>query len=323
MKILTTFFSVLTIFTNLIYSQLPLNHTYIDNYNYNDYISKYNKTFTYDNLEIYDKNVKYINTHNDNNNNSYKLEINKFTDTDNYESIFFKTRKRENIIIFEDNFIVPFSKDWRKYNAVTNVKNQGNCGSCWSFSTTGSIEGIVSIKTGKLFNVSEQQLIDCSSDYGNHGCYGGLMDNGFKYVINNGGLCSEKDYPYIAEEGDCQECKPVVKISNYGDIESNNEKILKRAVAQQPVSVAIQANVSSFRFYSNGIYSDPMCGNKLDHGVLLVGYGYDLEYDMDYWIIKNSWGDDWGENGNIRIKRNTYEEGGMCGVTLQASNPEI
>ena len=323
MKIINLFFGFLALFNNVISVPLSLNSTYMNKYN--DYILKYNKTFSYEHLEIFKTNVKYINNHNDDNNSNYKLEINKFADTDDYNSIYFKNREKENIIIFEDEFIVPFRKDWRKHNAVTQVKNQGNCGSCWSFSTTGSIEGIVSIKTGTLFNVSEQQLMDCSSDYGNNGCQGGLMDNGFKYVIENGGLCSEEEYPYMAEDGECQDqdCKTVVQISNYSDIESNNEKILKRAVAQQPVSVAIQANVSSFRFYSSGIYSDPMCGDKLDHGVLIVGYGYDLEYDKDYWIIKNSWGEEWGENGYIRIERDSDNEGGMCGITLQASIPEV
>ena len=186
-----------------------------------------------------------------------------------------------------------------------------------TFSTTGSIEGIVSIKTGELFNISEQELVDCSSDYGNNGCEGGLMDNGFKYVIDNG-LCSEKEYPYEAVDGNCKRCKSVVDIKNYHDIESN-EKVLKRAVSQQPVSVAIQANLSSFRFYSDGVYSDPMCGDGLDHGVLIVGYGYDLMLNKEYWIVKNSWGEDWGENGYIRIERNSNKEGGMCGITLQAS----
>lgn len=321
MKIINLLFGFLTLFNNVISVPLSVNSTYMNKYN--DYILKYNKTFSYDNLEIFKKNVKYINDHNDNNDNNYNLEINEFADMDKYESTYFEIKEKKNIIIFDNDFIVPFSKDWRKHNAVTHVKNQGNCGSCWSFSTTGSIEGIVSIKTGNLFNVSEQQLMDCSTDYGNHGCRGGLMDNGFKYVINNGGLCSEEEYPYMAEEGDCQDCKTVVEISNYSDIESNNEKILKRAVAQQPVSVAIQANISSFRFYSSGIYSDPMCGDKLDHGVLIVGYGYDLEYGKDYWIVKNSWGEGWGENGYIRIERNSDSEGGMCGITLQASIPEV
>lgn len=285
---------------------------------YINYIKEYEKDFSYEKFEIFKENVKFINYHNDNN---YNLEINKFADEIAHTNNIFSKQKTQNIIIFNNDTLVPLEKDWRKENAVTSVKNQGNCGSCWAFSTTGSIEGIVAIKNGELFNISEQQLVDCSNDYGNNGCEGGLMDNGFKYVIDNG-LCSEKEYPYEAVDGNCKECKSIVEIKNYHDIESN-EKVLKRAVAQQPVSVAIQANLSSFRFYSNGVYSDPMCGNGLDHGVLIVGYGYDLMLNKEYWIVKNSWGEDWGENGYIRIERNSNKDGGMCGITLQASIPEI
>ena len=276
---------------------------------YNSFIEKYNKEFSFEKFEIFKENVKFINYHNDNN---YNLEINKFADEIIHNDNIFTKKQNPNIIIFNNDTLVPLEKDWRKENAVTSVKNQGNCGSCWAFSTTGSIEGIVSIKTGELFNISEQELVDCSSDYGNNGCEGGLMDNGFKYVIDNG-LCSEKEYPYEAVDGNCKRCKSVVEIKNYHDIESN-EKVLKRAVSQQPVSVAIQANLSSFRFYSDGVYSDPMCGDGLDHGVLIVGYGYDLMLNKEYWIVKNSWGEDWGENGYIRIERNSNKEGGMCGI---------
>lgn len=285
---------------------------------YIDYIKEYEKDFSYEKFEIFKENIKFINYHNDNN---YNLEINKFADETVHTNNIFSKQKTQNIIIFNNDTLVPLEKDWRKENAVTSVKNQGNCGSCWAFSTTGSIEGIVAIKNGELFNISEQQLVDCSNNYGNNGCEGGLMDNGFKYVIDNG-LCSEKEYPYEAVDGKCKECKSIIEIKNYHDIESN-EKVLKRAVSQQPVSVAIQANLSSFRFYSNGVYSDPMCGNGLDHGVLIVGYGYDLMLNKEYWIVKNSWGEDWGENGYIRIERNSNKDGGMCGITLQASIPEI
>ena len=146
------------------------------------------------------------------------------------------------------------------------------------------------------------------------------MDNAFKFVIDNG-ICSEEDYPYIGLQGQCNPCKPIMKIESYKDIIQNNEKILKRVVAQQPVSVAIQANLLSFRYYSSGIYSDQNCGNNIDHGVLIIGYGYDDTYDMDYWTIKNSWGSDWGENGYIRIQRNINNSSGLCGIALQPSIP--
>ena len=229
---------------------------------------------------------------------------------------------KNNYYEFEDK-VIPDSLDWRKENVVTNVKDQGHCGGCWAFSTTGSVEGIVAIKTGTLVNISEQQLIDCSHQEGNHGCGGGIMDYGFQYIIDNNGICSEEDYPYQATDGICQDCEPIVQIERYGNIFPNNEKILKRGVAQQPVSIAIQANISSFRFYSNGVYSDPNCGTLLDHGVLLVGYGTDEETGLDYWLVKNSWGPSWGENGYMRMLRNAsgVDEPGMCGVAMQPCIP--
>ncbi len=316
MNIINSLLTTFTLFNNVFSVPLSLNSTYMNKYI--NYIKEYEKDFSYEKFEIFKENTKFINYHNDNN---YNLEINKFADETVHTNNIFSKQKTQNIIIFNNDTLVPLEKDWRKENAVTSVKNQGNCGSCWAFSTTGSIEGIVAIKNEELFNISEQQLVDCSNDYGNDGCEGGLMDNGFKYVIDNG-LCSEKEYPYEAVDGNCKECKSIIEIKNYHDIESN-EKVLKRAVSQQPVSVAIQANLSSFRFYSNGVYSDPMCGNGLDHGVLIVGYGYDLMLNKEYWIVKNSWGEDWGENGYIRIERNSNKDGGMCGITLQASIPEI
>ena len=164
-------------------------------------------------------------------------------------------------------------------------------------------------------------MIDCSSSYGNHGCHGGSMDAAFQYIIDNG-ICNESSYPYEGlESGNCNQCDEVVRINYYQNIESNNEKVLKRAVAQQPVSVAIQANQFSFQHYSSGVFSDLTCGTDLDHGVLIVGYGYDLLSDMEYWLVKNSWGDKWGENGYIRIQKNINNSSGLCGIAMIPSIP--
>ena len=213
------------------------------------------------------------------------------------------------------------SVDWRDNYKVSSVKNQGECGGCWAFSSVGAVESAWAIKHNTLYNLSEQELIDCSSE--NHGCEGGSMDLAFQYIIENG-LCSNLSYPYTAQDGQCQnDCKSIIKISNYSDIIPNDEQILKYAVQHQPVSVAIQANKRSFQMYKRGIYSDPDCGFKLDHGVLIVGYGYDKTYDMDYWIIKNSWSDSWGENGYIRIQRNIDDSRGLCGIAMDPSVPII
>lgn len=255
-------------------------------------------------------------------NYSYKLKVNQFINDDiilNNDTLYSPSN---GTYLINESIIVPESIDWRDKNVVTEVKDQGKCGSCWSFSATGSIESVNAIDTGILKNASEQQLMDCSIDYGNNGCKGGLMDNAFKYVIDNG-LCSEEEYPYTAQQDTCHLCNSIIKINDYRDIVPNNEYILKRVVAQQPVSAAIQANLLSFRFYSNGIYSDPNCGTNLDHGILIIGYGHDKDYQMDYWIIKNSWGKGWGENGYIRIQRNIDNSSGLCGITLQPSIPLI
>jgi len=303
-----------------------INGTFYPNHtDYITYVEKNNKTYNFSNYNIYHNNLKYIEEMNSKN-LSYELEINDFVDSPfNNGMTIFPRKECHNCFTSTDN-IISHSVDWRERNAVTEVKNQGECGSCWSFSSTGSIEGINAINFRRLHNASEQQLMDCSTEEGNKGCEGGMMDNAFKYVINNNGLCSEEDYPYQGEQGQCQEnqCNNVVNISDYSDVEQNNEHILMRAVSQQPVSVAIQANISSFKFYKYGVYQDPQCGDQLDHGVLIVGYGTDRFQGLDYWIVKNSWGPEWGDNGYIKILRNyDQSESGMCGIASQPSFPIV
>jgi C1A family cysteine protease len=216
---------------------------------------------------------------------------------------------------------LPSSIDWTQKGAVTGVKSQGSCGSCWAFSATGAIESINYINNGKLINLSEQQLVDCSGKYGNQGCNGGLMDNAFKYVINSGGLCSEEGYPYHGRQQSCRAstCAPIVTISDYTDVPKQNEHALMSAVAQQPVSVAIDADSLSFQFYSGGVLSGK-CGHDLDHGVLVVGYG--SESGKNYWKVKNSWGASWGINGYVLIARgDSHHPHGECGILDQPSYP--
>jgi len=212
--------------------------------------------------------------------------------------------------------------DWRTKNAVTPIKNQGQCGSCWSFSTTGSTEGAHALKTGNLVSLSEQNLIDCSSSYGNMGCNGGLMDQAFQYIIKNGGIDTEASYPYTATTGTT--CKydasnSGATLSAYADVTAGSETALAAAVAKQPVSVAIDASRPSFQLYSTGIYHDFFCSSsRLDHGVLAVGYGTDTTSNKNYWIVKNSWGTSWGQAGYIYMSKDNKNN---CGIATSASYP--
>ncbi|GJM89018.1 hypothetical protein PR202_ga05613 [Eleusine coracana subsp. coracana] len=215
---------------------------------------------------------------------------------------------------------LPDAVDWRQKDAVTKVKDQGSCGACWSFSATGAIEGINKIKTGSLISLSEQELIDCDRSY-NQGCSGGLMDYAFKFVIKNGGIDTEEDYPFRQTDGTCNKNKlkrHVVTIDGYTDVPSNNEELLLKAVAQQPVSVGICGSARAFQLYSQGIFDGP-CPTSLDHAVLIVGYG--SEGGKDYWIVKNSWGERWGMKGYMHMHRNTGNSNGICGINQMPSFP--
>ncbi|GER36663.1 cysteine proteinase [Striga asiatica] len=215
---------------------------------------------------------------------------------------------------------LPESVDWRKKGAVTEVKNQGSCGSCWAFSTVAAVEGINQIVTGNLTVLSEQQLIDCDTTL-NSGCNGGIMDYAFTYIVKNGGLDTEEAYPYTMEEGDCSVDRAkseVVTIDGYEDVPTNDEESLLKALAHQPVSVAIDASDKDFQFYKGGVF-DKICGTDLNHGVAAVGYK--LSKHENYVIVKNSWGPHWGEKGFIRMKMKTGKAEGKCGINMMASYP--
>ena len=222
---------------------------------------------------------------------------------------------------------LPEEVDWVTLGGVTPVKNQGACGSCWAFSTTGALEGAKFVKTGELVALSEQNLLDC--DHKDLGCNGGLMDNAFKFDEKTGGLCSEEDYPYKAKQGktcmtNCTDV-PGTIVSTFYDVPHGDPKALMAAVAMQPISVAIQADQFVFQFYKTGVLTDDKCGAQgmIDHGVLAVGYGTDEETGEPYWLVKNSWGNTWGEKGYIRMSRNSKNDYGMCAILKAASFPEV
>jgi C1A family cysteine protease len=217
----------------------------------------------------------------------------------------------------------PVVIDWRTKGAVSTVKDQGQCGSCWTFSATGAVEGAWAISTGKLVDLSEQQLVDCATGvaYGSHGCSGGQMEGAFKYIVGHG-QCLLSEYPYTAIDGACQKCVAVAHVSSCSDVKPNDQISLKAAVAQQPVAIAIEADTRYFQSYSGGVLTSASCGTNLDHGVLIVGYGN--EKGQDYWLVKNSWGTTWGDNGYVKIARTeSINDTGICGIAMDPSFPSI
>lgn len=221
------------------------------------------------------------------------------------------------------NVNLPKSVDWRTKGAVTEVKDQGSCGSCWAFSTTGALEGQQFLKTGKLVSLSEQNLVDCTDADGDDKCSGRSRHDAIDWIKDHGGIETEQSYPYKAKGGSCKYNKKLsaATVHKSNDIPRGDEKKLQEAIANSgPISVGIDYTGKSFKFYSSGIYYEPKCDpNKLTHAVLAVGYGTD-EHGKDYYIVKNSWGKKWGENGYIKMARNRNNN---CGIASAAIYPDV
>lgn len=286
-------------------------------------------------LNIFATNMDQIDAHNADAKQTYKLGQNQFTHL-TFEEFLDQVniggtrvpnlrRKKADFLHNAPSNVksLPASVDWTTQGAVTPVKDQGNCGSCWSFSATGALEGAYYLKYGKLLSFSEQELVSC--DKTDAGCNGGWMDDAFTFVKNNGGITTEDQYPYKSgSTGSTGSCVTTgyTKVAesapkSFTDVQTGSVDALMSAVAQQPVSIAIQANQIAFQSYKSGVLTGK-CGQNLDHGVLLVGYG--TENGVDYWKVKNSWGPSWGESGYIKIERSGAD---LCGILDAPSYPNL
>lgn len=262
----------------------------------------------------------------------FLLAINKFADltNDEYRRTMLGYRRqaapKANVTVASSvvrSSGLPASVDWRDKDLVVGVKDQGQCGSCWAFSAIASLEGQHAKLKGELLSFSEQELVDCSWNEGNQGCSGGLMESAFEYLAK-AGIELEEDYPYEAADDTCRldKKKVVERVTGFVQIKSGSEPNLQDAVTDiGPISVAIDAGSFSFQFYSSGVYDEPNCGteqSELNHGVTAVGYGEDGS--DEYWLVKNSWGEEWGDAGYIKMSRNKENQ---CGIATDASYPLI
>jgi C1A family cysteine protease len=255
---------------------------------------------------IFLENLAKIEAHNSNNANTYEMGVNQFSamTQEEFAETYLTLIVPENLEVVENNdYTINGDIDWTSQGAVTPVKNQGQCGSCWAFSATGGLEGLSKLAYGSLQSFSESQLVDCSGKYGNQACNGGLMDNAFKYVKDHG-IVTEAEYPYKAVKQTCKIDSGSFKISGFTDIKNCND--LANALTGRPISVAVDA--TNWSPYKSGIFSN--CKTSLNHGVTLVGMS------GDSWVIKNSWGSSWGESGHVRLAK-----GNTCGVCNMASYP--
>jgi cathepsin L len=291
-------------------------------YSFVGWTTKFNRTYSSEvekqlRFEIFKDNMDKIEKHNADKSQTYTMGLNQFADMTQHEfaakMLGYKPRSADYVSPKVHNYNgeeLAASVNWITKGAVTNVKDQGQCGSCWAFSTCAGVEGAYQLSGKPLTSFAPQELVDC--DKVDAGCNGGLMDNGFKYIESNG-ICNWNDYKYTARDGTCKSssCTAVTKISGYTDVSQGSESALTSAVNARPVSIACDAE--PWQFYNGGIFSKN-CGTQLDHGILAAGYD-----QGSYWLVKNSWGTSWGESGYIRLAYGSNE----CGLANAASYPEI
>jgi len=295
-------------------------------FDYLGFMAKYNRMIS-DVEEFHTRIAAFTHTHNwiENHNNSGASWVaghNQFSDWSaaEYKSILGFVEDDsivEDVVVFAETN--EDSVDWVTSGGVTPVKDQGQCGSCWAFSSTGALEGAHYKATGELLSFSEQQLVDCAGlRYGNMGCHGGMQARAFRYLESHKAEL-ESVYPYTSgttkAKGSCQYNKDsttAVEVSTYKNVTANSPSQMKAALAQQPLAVSIEADKKVFQTYKSGVLSGTECGTKRDHAVLAVGYG--TEDGQDYWLVKNSWNTTWGDQGYIKLA--ITDGDGTCGVQM-------
>lgn len=335
-------YQLISVICFILWAILVLGATEEELIAWNQFKSLYNKSYSCEEderrLQIFLDNKRFIESHNTKAQANFKQGINPLSDLTADEINSSRNGFRLNISLllpetqpgllehlleraWYDEMITQPKLDYRDTGRVSKVKDQGSCGSCWAFATTGAIESILAARNKGIL-LSEQNLVDCSQKYGNNGCNGGLMDAALRYVRDYG-IMSSRDYPYKAEDGTCRarQDRIVTKVRGSMMLPPGNEPLLRIVLALTgPLPVAIDASARSFHSYKSGVYDDRVCGSSsrhLNHAVLLVGYGTDKS-GLDYWILKNSWSRSWGENGYIRLARN---RGNMCGIATYAILP--
>ncbi|XP_035508187.1 pro-cathepsin H-like [Morone saxatilis] len=322
--------TVVWLFTT-VFTCVHLSVVLEEEYRFKQWMSEHNKVYDteeyYRRFHVFTENKKTIDRHNAGN-HTFTMGLNQFSDMtfEEFRKLFLLTEP-QNCSATKGGHVsrtgpYPEFVDWRmKGNFVTPVKNQGHCGSCWTFSTTGCLESVNAIATGKLIPLSEQQLIDCAKDFNNHGCLGGLPSQAFEYIKYNKGLMTEEDYPYKGHDDSChfEPALAAAFVLDAVNITSYDEKAMVDAVARlNPVSFAFEVT-ADFVHYKEGVYTSTQCKNtadKVNHAVLAVGYGAE-ENDTPYWIVKNSWGTAWGIDGYFLIERGKN----MCGLSACSSYP--
>lgn len=283
-------------------------------------------------MKIFSQNLEYINKHNSKPNTTFKLGLNKFAHLTltEFATLHFGLVQPENRknaprnstanVCNKAPLTVPDSIDWQAQGKVSKVKTQGQCGSCYATAAVDAVESLLAIATNKVNELSTQQILDCSYDYGNAGCCGGYPDYSFKYIVDNG-IVLESEYPYKGVDGKCNIPANGTKfvISGFIDVTPNDSDALKIAVAKNPVSAAIDPYSQDFQLYKSGIITADKCGTSLEHTFSIVGYG--TQNGLDFWKIKNAWGPEWGDNGYVYLERTAGKGPGACGINMIPSYP--